>query len=158
LDRPVRADMCSLRLLPPGQACTMTVRFTPTAPGHVEAAVAMVGDGEPHIAMVRGVGSEPATALPAPARPARGLTWRSARKSQSAQNTRNRVRLGGARCKGAPTCTVTVHTRLAVKVDGARRPYLVRGRIQKWTPARMKTRAPGHPVTVQRRLLRLISD
>lgn len=102
------------------------------------------------------------------------------RKSQSAQITRNRVRLGGARSKGAPTCTLTVHTQFAVKVDGGRRPYLVRGRTQKWTLARsrpisiplprrvrgtlsrmtltMKTRAPGHPVTVQRRLPRLISD
>jgi hypothetical protein len=65
----------------------------------------VVGDGEPHIAMVRGMGSE----------------------------------------HGAPTCTVTVQTQFAVKVDGARRPYLVRGRTQKWTLARMKTRAPAIP-------------
>jgi hypothetical protein len=178
-DLRIVKDMCSLRMLLPDQTCTMTVRFTPTTVGHVQAALAMVGDGEPHIAMVRGVGTEPATALPAPATPARGARVAFSRKSQAAHIRRTRVRLGRARCKGAPTCTVTVHTQFAVKVDGARRAYLVRGRTQNWTLGHsrpvsiplprgvrgtlssviltMKTRAPGHPATVQRKLLRLTS-
>jgi hypothetical protein len=36
-------------------------------------------------------------------------------------------------------------------------PRGVRGTLSRMTLT-MKTRAPGHPVTVQRRLLRLISD
>jgi Abnormal spindle-like microcephaly-assoc'd, ASPM-SPD-2-Hydin len=178
-DLRIVKDVCSLRMLLPGQTCTMTVRFTPTTVGHVEAALAVVDDGQPHTAMVRGEGTEPATALPAPATPARGARVAFNKKSQAAPISHSRVRLGRARCKGAPTCTVTVHTQFAVKLDGARRAYFVRGRTQKWTlrhsrpvsiplprgvrgtlsrvTLTMKTHAPGHPVTVQRKLLRLTS-
>lgn len=128
----------------------------------------LVGDGDPHIAMLRGVGSEPATALPAPATPARGARVAFSRRFAAAHiSRRRRVRLGRARCKGAPTCTVTVDTQFAVKVDGARRAHLVRGPSQNWTVGRirpvsiplprgvrgtvsrviliMKTQAPGIP-------------
>lgn len=65
-----------------------------------------------------------------------------------------------------------------VKIAGAGRPYLVRGRMQNWKLGRtrpvsiavpsdvgntlsrviitIKTRAPGLPATVQRRVLRLL--
>lgn len=167
-------DTCSPRLLLPGQTCTTTVRFTPTVEGPVEAALALVGDGFPHTAVVRGVGTKPAVSPPPP----RGARVAFIRKSQVARLARGRVRLGRARCDGAQACTVSVRSQFAVKIEGVRRPYLVRGRTQSWTLRRsrpvwialpsdvrgtalrviltLKTRAAGLPATVQRKVLRLV--
>jgi hypothetical protein len=176
-DLRVTKDMCSLRMLFPGQTCATTVRFSPTAVGPAEAALVLIGDNnddKPHLAMVRGMGTSPA---PKPPR-AKGARVAFSRQSKVARSSRGRVRVGEAHCKGAPTCTVAVRSRFVVKIAGARRPYLVRGRTQNWTLGRtrpvsiavpsdvrgtlsrviirMKTRAPGLPVTVQRRVLRLL--
>ena len=175
-DLRVTRDMCSLRLLLPGQTCTTTVRFTPTAVGPAEAALVLIGDndGDPQLVMVRGVGTSPAPPPP----PAEGARVAFVRKSKVARFSRGRVRLGEARCKGAPICTVAVRSRFVVKIPGARRPYVVRGHIQDWklgrtrpvfiaVPSnlrgtlsrviiRLKTRAPGLPTTVQRKVLRLL--
>jgi hypothetical protein len=176
-DLRVTKDMCSLRMLFPGQTCATTVRFSPTAVGPAEAALVLIGDNnddKPHLAMVRGMGTSPA---PKPPR-AKGARVAFSRKSKVARSSRGRVRLGEAHCKGAPTCTVAVRSRFVVKIAGARRPYLVRGRTQNWTLGRtrpvsvaqprnlggtalrvilsLKTRAPGLPVTVQRKFLRLV--
>ncbi len=174
-DLRVTKDTCSLRMLFPGQTCGTTVRFTPSAVGPAEAALVLISDNddEPHLAMVRGMGTSPA---PQPPR-AKGARVAFSRKSKVARFSRGRVRLGEARCKGAPTCTVAVRSLFVVKIAGTRRPYLVRGRIQNWKLGRtrpvsiavpsdvrgtlsrviitMKTRAPGLPATVQRRVLRL---
>ena len=163
-------------MLFPGQTCATTVRFTPSAVGPAEAALVLISDNddEPHLAMVRGVGTSPG---PQPPR-AKGARVAFSRKSKVARFSRGRVRLGEAHCKGAPTCTVAVRSLFVVKIPGARRPYLVRGRTQNWTLGRtrpvsvaqprnlggtavrvilsLKTRAPGLPVTVQRRFLRLV--
>jgi hypothetical protein len=175
-DLRVTKDTCSLRMLFPGQTCGTTVRFTPSAVGPAEAVLVLISDNddEPHLAMVRGVGTSPG---PQPPR-AKGARVAFSRKSRVARFSRGRVRLGEAHCKGAPTCTVAVRSLFVIKIPGARRPYLVRGRTQNWTLGRtrpvsvpephnlggtavrvilsLKTRAPGRPVTVQRRFLRLV--
>lgn len=175
-DLRVTKDTCSLRMLFPGQTCGTTVRFTPSAVGPAEAALVLISDNDdkPHLAMVRGMGTSPG---PQPPR-AKGARVAFSRKSKVARFARGRVRLGEARCKGAPTCTVAVRSLFVVKIAGARRPYLVRGRIQNWKLGRtrpvsvaqprnlggtalrvilsLKTRAPGLPATVQRRALRLM--
>jgi hypothetical protein len=174
-DLRVTKDTCSLRMLFPGQTCATTVRFTPSAVGPAEAALVLISDNddEPHLAMVRGMGTSPAQ----PPR-AKGARVAFSRKSKVARFSRGRVRLGEAHCKGAPTCTVAVRSRFVIKIAGARRRYLVLGRTQNWTLGRtrpvsvaqprnlggtalrvilsLKTRAPGLPVTVQRRVLRLV--
>jgi hypothetical protein len=174
-DLRVTRDMCSLRMLPFGQTCATTVRFTPTAVGPAEAVLVLISDndGDPHFAMVRGEGTSPG---PQPPR-AEGARVAFSRKSKVARFSRGRVRLGKARCKGAPTCSVRVRSQFVVSVKGARRPYLVRGRAQHWTLGHrrpvsialppdvrdtalrvilsLKTSAPGLPATVQRKVLRL---
>ena len=172
-DLRIVKDMCSLQLLLPTQTCALTVRFTPTTVGPVQAAVAVVGDTQPHLARIRGLGVAPA---PRPARPReRGVRVAFAKRGV-AEVRRGRVRLGRARCKGAPACSAKVATRFAVRLGG--RTYLARGRVHRWTLApagrvsvplargvrgelsrvilTLHTRAPGHRTTVQRRVLRLV--
>ena len=136
-------------MLFPGQTCATTVRFSPTAVGPAEAALVLVGDndGDPHIAVVRGVGTSPAPQPPL----AKGARVAFSRKSKVARFSRGRVRLGEARCKGAPTCTVAVRSRFVVKIAGARRPYLVRGRTQNWKLGRTRPVSIALPPTARTR-------
>ena len=165
-------DMCGLRILIPTQQCTVTLRFTPSAPGPAEAALALVGNDEPFVAMVRGNGI-PAAGPPA-RRKARVVF---SRKSETARIKHGRVRLGKARCKDAPTCTATVRTRFTVNPPGAGLSYLVQGRTRRWTLPRkrpvsvpvpggvpgtlsrmivtVRATAPGYAAGTQRKILRL---
>lgn len=173
-DLRVVRDLCSLRVLVPSQQCSVTVRFSPSVAGPAEGALALVGDDEPHVAMLRGEGVSRAPARRSPRR----VRVVFARKSHSARIRDGRINLGRARCKGAPACRVTARTKFVAKLGASRRPYLVRGSTRRWnlprnralsipvphgmrgTPSRviltMRTRAAGHRSTVARRALGLI--
>jgi hypothetical protein len=165
-------DVCGLRLLMPSQQCTVTLRFTPSAPGPAEAGLALIGNDEPSVARVRGNG------IPAAGPPVRrkvGVAFR--RKSAVARIKHGRVKLGKARCKEAPTCTASVRPRFTVNAPGAGRSYLVQGRTQRWTLPRkrpvsvpvprgvpgtiskmivtVRATAPGYAAGTQRKILRL---
>ena len=57
---------------------------------------------------------------------------------------------------GTPSCTATVRSRFMVKVAGARRPYLVQGRSQKWTLPRKRPVSIPVPAGVRGTLSRVI--
>ena len=175
-DLRVTRDTCSLRLLLPDQTCATTVRFAPTAVGPAEAVLLVIGDGDadPHLAMVRGVGTAPTP--PAPSAEKARVAF--ARKSPVARFAGGRVRLGPARCKGAPRCKVAVSTRFTIKPGHGRPARLVRGPGGNWTlgsgrlvsvalpkdvrgtvsrvVVTLTTSAPDHPGSVQRRALVLL--
>jgi Abnormal spindle-like microcephaly-assoc'd, ASPM-SPD-2-Hydin len=172
-DMRVVEDLCSLRLLAPTQQCTISVRFTPSAAGPADAALAVIGEDAANIGRLRGNGVAGPPAPPA-RRKAR-VVFR--RKPGPARIKHGRVKLGQARCKGTPSCTATVRTRFVVKVPGARRPYLVQGSTQKWNLPRkrpvsirvpkgirgtisrvivtVRASAPGYDASKQRKVLRL---
>jgi hypothetical protein len=151
-DMRVVRDMCSLRLLIPTQQCTISVRFTPSAAGSAEAALAIIGDDGASLARIRGNGVAGPPAPPA-ARKARVVFKR---KRGPARIKHGRVKLGRASCVGTPSCTATVRSRFMVKVAGARRPYLVQGRSQKWTLPRKRPVSIPVPAGVRGTLSRVI--
>jgi hypothetical protein len=174
-DMRVVRDMCSLRVLIPSQQCTLTVRYTPSAVGPAEAALAVIGEDNPYIAMLRGNGVAAAGPPAPPARRKARVVFK--RKRGPARIKHGRVKLGRASCEGTPSCTATVRSRFMVKIPGARRPYLVQGRSQKWTLPRkrpvsipvpagvrgtlsrvivtVRASAPGYTTGTQRKVLRL---
>jgi hypothetical protein len=127
-------DGCSMRVLAPSVGCKLKLTFEPYEADNAEAALAVIGEGDPALVTLRGVGVEPpaepvahapsaattetaaaaASAKPA-ARTARPKTAK--RPARVAFNWRrglpapfrgSRVDLGVARCVGAPTCRVSV--------------------------------------------------
>jgi hypothetical protein len=172
-DIRVVRDMCSLRLLIPTQQCTISVRFTPSAAGPAEAALAIIGDDGASMATLRGNGVAGPPAPPAP--PKAGVVFK--RKRGPARIKHGRVKLGQARCEGPPSCTATVRSRFMVKIPGARRTYLVQGAARKWTLPRkrpvsipvpkgirgtisrvivtVRASAPGYAPSTQRKVVRL---
>jgi hypothetical protein len=153
-DMRVVRDMCSLRVLIPSQQCTLTVRYTPSAVGPAEAALAVIGEDNPYIAMLRGNGVAAAGPPAPPTRRKARVVFR--RKRGPARIKHGRVKLGRASCVGTPSCTATVRSRFMVKVPGARRPYLVQGRSQKWTLPRKRPVSIPVPAGVRGTLSRVI--
>lgn len=125
-------DGCSMRLLAPTVACKLKLRFTPYEADNAEATLAIIGEGEPALIVLRGVGVDPpqepvsstgdkpvetASAKPAADIDAKAKAKPAAKPARVAFNWRrglpapyqgNRVDLGVARCQGAPTCRVSV--------------------------------------------------
>jgi hypothetical protein len=151
-DMRVVQDMCSLQLLAPTRQCTISVRFTPSAAGPAQAALAIIGDDGAYVARLRGNGVAGPPAPPA-ARKARVVFKR---KRGPARIKHGRVKLGRASCVGTPSCTATVRSRFMVKVPGARQPYLVHGRSQKWTLPRKRPVSIPVPAGVRGTLSRVI--
>jgi hypothetical protein len=147
-------DMCSVRLLIPSQQCTLTVRFSPSAVGPAEAGLALIGEDKPNIALLRGNGVAAAGPPAPPARRKARVVFK--RKRGPARIKHGRVKLGQARCEGPSSCTATVRSRFMVKVPGARRPYLVQGRTQKWTLPRKRPVSIPVPAGVRGTLSRVI--
>jgi hypothetical protein len=153
-DMRIVRDMCSVRLLFPTQQCTVTVRFSPSAVGPAEAGLAVIGEDRPNIAMLRGNGVAAAGPPAPPARRKARVVFK--RKRGPARIKHGRVKLGRATCEGTPSCSATVRSRFMVKVPGARRPYLVQGRSQKWTLPRKRPVSIPVPAGVQGTLSRVI--
>lgn len=110
-------DGCSMQAMAPSASCKLKLRFTPYEAGGAEATLAIIGEGNPELIQLRGVGTDAATADAAPAakdaakqKPAKkaarvAFNWR---RGLPAPYQGNRVDLGLARCQGAPTCRVSV--------------------------------------------------
>lgn len=137
-------DGCSMRVLAPTVGCKLKLSFEPYEVDNADATLAIIGDGDPTLIALRGVGAAapdaeeaapassatPATAGPAghaqdkPAaksdaaakRPARiAFNWR---RGLPAPYQGSRVDLGIARCQGAPTCRVSVRVWFVTEADG----------------------------------------
>jgi hypothetical protein len=153
-DMRVVEDLCSLRLLAPSQQCTISVRFTPSAAGPADAALAVIGEDAANIGRLRGNGIAAAGPSAPPARRKARVVFK--RKRGPARIKHGRVKLGRARCEGPPSCTATVRIRFMVKVPGARRPYLVQGRTQKWNLPRKRRVSVPVPNGIRGRISRVI--
>jgi len=133
-------DGCSMQILAPGLSCQLKILFTPYEVDNAEATIAIIGEGEPALVRVRGVGAAAATAT---APPLAGAATKSTgsdagarddaapekarRTARVAFNWRRglpapfrngRVDLGIARCVAAPGCDARV--RAWFVTDGAR--------------------------------------
>ncbi len=176
-------DGCSMRVLAPTVSCKLKIRFTPYEAEHAEATLAIIGEGEPMLIVLRGdglaaAGDEPAPAKAKPVRkPARiAFNWR---RGLPAPYQGNRVDLGVARCVGVPTCRVSVRAWLVTsgvgETAGTRTTNVKRSTwwvgngssVSLWVPrdlagsrARLivdlRTKAAGRPVGVQRLNVRLL--
>lgn len=147
-------DLCSLATLDPGSTCDMAVRFTPSRAGHAEAKLLIItGNGQQRLVSLSGEGTVPAssgsshktTPPPASGTPAdpSAETVRvvfERRHTGPAHYRDGRVRLGRARCDGAPACTVTVRSRFVIQTR--RGPRLVRGDELSFSPNGEKVRLP----------------
>ncbi|MDP9136537.1 MAG: choice-of-anchor D domain-containing protein [Actinomycetota bacterium] len=67
-------DGCSMRLLAPIVACKLKLRFAPYEADNAEATLAIIGEGNPTLVTLRGVGVDPPRVDPAKADPAPGDT------------------------------------------------------------------------------------
>jgi len=178
-------DNCSMVPLAPTTSCKLKLRFTPFEADNAEATLALIGDGNPTLIKLRGVGvdaagrtdSAPAKKAKPARKPARvAFNWR---RGLPAPYQGNRVDLGVARCQGAPTCRVSVRAWLVTRAEGAAagtRTTSVRrhtwwigngSSVSLWVPrdlhgatARLivdlRTKAAGRPVGVQRLNMRLL--
>jgi hypothetical protein len=137
-------DGCSMRLLAPTVACKLKLRFAPYEADNAEATLAIIGEGNPTLVTLHGVGVDPppvdqATAEPVPgdaaltadatdgppeakakAKPAKkaarvAFNWR---RGLPAPYQGKRVDLGVAHCEGAPTCRVSVRAWLVTSGVG----------------------------------------
>lgn len=131
-------DGCSMRVLAPTVSCKLTLRFAPYEVDNAEATLAVIGEGEPTLITLRGVGADEPEIDPAPTgasapaatpavkaddkpaapakKPARiAFNWR---RGLPAPFQGNRVDLGIARCQGAPTCRVSVRAWFVTSADG----------------------------------------
>ncbi len=135
-------DGCSMRVLAPTVGCKLKLAFTPYAADNAEATLAVIGEGDPALVTLRGVGVEPPeepahTPGDAATPTATGVSTRThggsvkpktAKKpARVAFNWRRglpapfqgaRVDLGVARCVGAPTCRVSVRAWYVTTADG----------------------------------------
>jgi hypothetical protein len=137
----VLEDGCSMVMLAPGIGCKMTLRFEPYVADNFEAKLAIIGQGNPTLVTLRGVGREAAAVgtvahLVKNARPAKkaapkktaakkaapkkaarvAFNWR---RGMPAPYSRHRVDLGVAHCKGAPSCRVTVRAWFVTRAGSA---------------------------------------
>lgn len=127
-------DDCSLRQLLTGEACDVSVRFTPFAPGVATATLLLVGGNDaPTAVVLRGSGVVAAVAAPAaPASPVATAATATAaappvadvafdaRAGQAASFAHGRIDLGTARCVEVSRCRVTVRPHVyAIGGDGA---------------------------------------
>jgi hypothetical protein len=138
-------DGCSMRVLAPTVGCKLKLRFTPYEADNAEATLAIIGEGDPALITLRGVGvdepeddwapagpsaptaasavakdkpapDKPAAKAPATKRPARvAFNWR---RGLPAPFHGSRVDLGIARCQGAPTCRVSVRAWFVTTATG----------------------------------------
>lgn len=136
-------DGCSMRVLAPTVGCKLKLRFAPYEADNAEATLAIIGEGEPALVTLRGVGVDPPveddpapstsgtpTAATAPAakdgaatpraKPVRraariAFNWR---RGLPAPHQGSRVDLGVARCVGAPTCRVSVRAWFVTAASG----------------------------------------
>ena len=135
-------DGCSMRVLAPAVSCKLKLGFTPYEADNAEATLAIIGEGDPALVTLRGVGlatpaeeqAPGATSTPAasrigapradageaktrPARkPARvAFNWR---RGLPAPYQGSRVDLGIARCVGAAACRVSVRVWFVTTADG----------------------------------------
>jgi len=121
-------DNCSMQPLAPTLSCQMKVRFTPYEADNAEATLALIGDGNPTLITLRGVGVDgPKADSGAAAAAGKAKSVRSKKAARVAFNWRrglpapykgNRVDLGVARCVGAPTCRVSVRAWLVTRGGG----------------------------------------
>jgi hypothetical protein len=187
-------DGCSMRVLAPTTGCSLKLRFTPYEADNAEATLAIIGEGEPMLITLRGVGVDAPRVDPPPApavaakdkpetkagpakKPASvAFNWR---RGLPAPYRGNRVDLGVARCKGAPTCRVSVRAWFVTKGSGeavGTRTTSVRrstwwigngSPVALWVPSDLqgtpkrlivdlRTKAAGRPVGVQRLNVRLL--
>jgi hypothetical protein len=136
-------DGCSMRVLAPSVGCKLKLAFEPYEADNAEATLAVIGEGDPALVTLRGVGveppEEPAAHAPgdAPARSAAGASAKADggtakpktatkparvvfnwRRGLPAPFLGSRVDLGVARCVGAPTCRVNVRAWYVTTADG----------------------------------------
>jgi hypothetical protein len=121
-------DNCSMQPLAPSLSCQLKVRFTPYEADNAEATLALIGEGNPTLITLRGVGvagsedasnaaSKSGKAKTKPARKAARVAF-NWRRGLPAPYQGNRVDLGVARCVGAPTCRVSVRAWLVTSGVG----------------------------------------
>ncbi len=189
----VLEDGCSMVMLSPGIGCKMTLRFEPYVVDNFEAKLAIIGQGNPTLVTLRGVGraaaaetvgqlvkssgtkKKGASKKAAPKKAARvAFNWR---RGMPAPYSRNRVDLGVAHCKGAPSCRVTVRAWFVTRGGSAatrttrvqqatwrltngspvsvKLPRLPKNSLQRLVVG-LQTHASGLPKGVQRLNVRLI--
>jgi hypothetical protein len=151
-------DGCSMLVLAPGIGCKLRLRFAPYAIDNFEARLGIIGQGNPTLVTLRGVGREPAalaepedssvgsaaaerkTAAKKPRKAARvAFNWR---RGLPAPYSGRRVDLGEARCQGALACRVSVRAWFVTSAANAAGT--------RTTPVRRSTwwLASGSPVSV----------
>jgi hypothetical protein len=121
-------DNCSMQPLAPSLSCQLKLRFTPDEADSAEATLALIGEGNPTLITLRGVGVDgPKTDSDAAAKPEKTKRKPAKKAARVAFNWRrglpapyqgNRVDLGVARCVGAPTCRVSVRAWLVTRGVG----------------------------------------
>jgi len=136
-------DGCSMRVLAPTVGCKLKLAFEPYEADNAEATLAVIGEGDPALVTLRGIGVDAPAEEPAPdsgsapassstngtahtdtgkakAKPVRksarvAFNWR---RGLPAPFQGSRVDLGVARCVGAPTCRVSVRVWFVTAADG----------------------------------------
>jgi hypothetical protein len=180
-------DGCSMVVLAPSIGCKLRLRFEPYAVDNFEAKLAIIGQGNPTLVTLRGVGRAAAVGEPEAVRGSKAKGAKKAahvafnwRRGLPAPYSGRRVDLGVARCKGAPACRVSVRawfvTNAANSASGTRTTSVRRSTwwlasgspVSLWVPrglkgsprrlvAVLRTSAAGRPVGVQRMNVRLVN-